>query len=270
MKHGHKAPRIMGIINCTPDSFYSSSRRQGADAVLEQALQMVRDGADILDLGGESTRPGSQYVSEQEELDRVIPAIEAIRSSLDIEISIDTRKSGVARAALDAGAQIINDISALRDDPGMTSLAAERGCPVVLMHMQGTPETMQKKPLYASVVDEVLSFLLRAASDAEAGGVRKENIIIDPGIGFGKRLQDNLDLIKNISRFSGSGYPLLIGLSRKSFIGQILDVEPEDRLIGTLTANGLCAAAGADILRVHDVRETGQMIRMMQEILWKD
>jgi len=265
-----KPPRIMGIINCTPDSFYSSSRAQNPDKALEQALLMVREGADILDIGGESTRPGSHYISEQEELDRVIPVVEAIRGSLDISISVDTRKSAVAKAALNAGADIINDISALRDDPEMLPLVAEKGCPVVLMHMQGNPETMQDRPAYNSVVDEVLDFLVSAALKAEAAGVAKENIILDPGIGFGKRLEDNLELLKHISRLSRTGYALLIGLSRKSFIGRILDVEPEERLVGTLTANGLCAAGGADILRVHDVRETVQMIRMMREILWKD
>lgn len=260
----------MGIINCTPDSFYSSSRRSGAAAVLEQARAMVRDGADILDLGGESTRPGSAYVSEAEELDRVVPAVEAIRSELDVPLSIDTRKSAVARASLAAGADMINDISALRDDPDMTALAAEKGCPVILMHMQGTPETMQNRPSYDSVVDEVLDFLHSAARKAEKAGIRKENIILDPGIGFGKRLEDNLELIRNIHRFSERGYAVLMGLSRKSFIGQILDVEPEDRLIGSLAANGFCAARGTDILRVHDVKETVQMVRMLQEILWKD
>jgi len=260
----------MGIINCTPDSFYSSSRRMGIDAALKQAVAMVKDGADILDIGGESTRPGSDYVSEQEELDRVIPVIEVLRKSLDIELSVDTRKSTVARAALDAGADIINDISALRDDPSMAALAAERGCPVVLMHRQGHPDTMQNHPVYESVVDEVLTFLLDRAGKAEDAGILRENIIIDPGIGFGKKLQDNLAILRHISRFAEQGYALLVGLSRKSFIGQILDVEPHDRLIGTLTANCLCAAGGADILRVHDVRETVQMISMLREILWKD
>ena len=270
MVHKDKRPLVMGIINCTPDSFYSSSRRQGVQAVLEQARAMVEEGADILDLGGESTRPGSAYVGESEELERVIPAVEAIRKELDIPISVDTRKSVVARLALDAGADIINDISALRDDPEMTALAAERDCPVVIMHMQGNPETMQNRPGYDSVVDEVLDFLHNTAEKAEKAGVKKENIVLDPGIGFGKRLEDNLALIRNIHRFSEQGYAVLMGLSRKSFIGQILDVEPEDRLIGSLTANGYCAAAGTDILRVHDVKETVQMVMMLQEILWKD
>jgi dihydropteroate synthase len=176
----------------------------------------------------------------------------------------------VARAALDAGANIINDISALRDDPEMTSLAVEKDCPVILMHMKGTPESMQIKPEYVSVVDEVLDFLLKVAASAEEAGVAKKNIVLDPGIGFGKSLKDNLDLIRNIDRFYQIGYALLIGLSRKSFIGEILDVEPEDRLIGSLIANGWCAAKGVDILRVHDVGETFQMVRMMQELLWKD
>ena len=266
----HRRPQIMGIINCTPDSFYSSSRRKGPEEALRQALSMIGEGADILDLGGESTRPGAAYVSAEEELDRIIPAVEAIRRETDILLSIDTRKSVVARAALESGANIINDISALRDDPDMTELAVEKKCPVILMHMQGTPETMQKKPQYQSVVDEVLDFLLHAARSAEEAGVDKKNIILDPGIGFGKTLEDNLELIRHIRRFCNEGYAVLMGLSRKSFIGRILDTEPEDRLIGSLTANGWCVSQGVDILRVHDVGETRQMVRMMQEILWKD
>jgi dihydropteroate synthase len=270
MIHKDKHPLVMGIINCTPDSFYSSSRKQGVVEVLGQARKMVSEGADILDIGGESTRPGSSFVSLEEEKERVLPVIEAIRKEMDIPISVDTRKSELARAALDLGADLVNDISALRDDPEMTALLAERDCPVCLMHMQGNPETMQKRPEYDSVVDEVLDFLLNAAASAEKAGVRKENIILDPGIGFGKRLEDNLSIIRNISRFSETGYSVLMGLSRKSFIGQILDVEADDRLIGSLTANGFCAAQGTDILRVHDVKETVQMISVLQEILWKD
>ncbi|QEN07838.1 dihydropteroate synthase [Oceanispirochaeta crateris] len=270
MIHKNKKTLIMGIINCTPDSFYSQSRKQGPGEALGQALSMVKEGADILDLGGESTRPGASYVSQDEELERIIPVVEAIRRETDIPLSIDTRKSGVARAALNAGANIINDISALRDDPQMTPLAVEKNCPVILMHMQGTPENMQNKPQYESVVDEVLHFLIQAAQKAEKAGVLKENIVLDPGIGFGKTLKDNLDLIRHIRRFSKEGYSVLMGLSRKSFIGQILDTDPENRLIGSLTANGWCAAEGVDILRVHDVLETSQMVRMLQEISWKD
>ncbi|MDC7232265.1 MAG: dihydropteroate synthase [Spirochaetales bacterium] len=266
----NKRPLVMGIINCTPDSFYSSSRKQGVRDVLDQALRMKEQGADILDIGGESTRPGSKPVPLDEEMERVVPVVAAIRKEMDIPLSVDTRKSAVARAALDQGANIINDISALRDDPDMTAAAAAYGCPVCLMHMQGNPETMQNKPEYASVVDEVLHFLLKAAADAEAQGIRKENIILDPGIGFGKRLEDNLALIRNIGKFAQSGYSVLMGLSRKSFLGTILDAEADDRLIGSLTANGYCAAMGADILRVHDVGETVQMLTVLQEILWKD
>lgn len=270
MIHKDKHPLVMGIINCTPDSFYSSSRKQGVVEVLGQARKMVSEGADILDIGGESTRPGSSFVSLEEEKERVLPVIEAIRKEMDIPISVDTRKSELARAALDLGADLVNDISALRDDPDMVVLLAEKDCPVCLMHMQGNPETMQKRPKYDSVVDEVLDFLLKAAAAAEKAGVRRENIILDPGIGFGKRLEDNLSIIRNISRFSETGYSILMGLSRKSFIGQILDVEADDRLIGSLTANGFCAAQGTDILRVHDVKETVQMLSVLQEILWKD
>ncbi len=271
MIHRVFRPLVMGIINCTPDSFYSSSRKQGVDEALQQASAMVKDGADILDIGGESTRPGSSYVSLDEEMDRVLPVIEAIRAAgIRVPISVDTRKAAVARAALDLGAHIINDISAFRDDQDMIPLAAEKDCPVCLMHMQGSPETMQKKPDYGSVVDEVLDFLLTRAAAAEKAGVKKENIIIDPGIGFGKRLEDNLALIRSLDRFAATGYAVLMGLSRKSFIGTILETEADDRLIGTLAANGVSAAKGADILRVHDVKETVQMLKIMEALLWKD
>jgi len=258
----------MGIINCTPDSFYDLSRRPGAEQAALAAGEMVSQGADILDVGGESTRPGSAYVPEEEELSRVIPVIRAIREKLTVPISVDTRKRRVAEAALDAGADIINDISAMRDDPDMVRLAADRGCPVVLMHMQGTPEDMQKNPRYRDVVDEVKSFLLEQAERAVAAGVDPSRIVLDPGIGFGKRQEDNIVLIRRIAEFREEGYPVLVGLSRKSFIGNILGTPPEERLVGSLTANGWCAARGADILRVHDVKETVQMIRILREILW--
>ncbi|OQY33398.1 MAG: dihydropteroate synthase [Spirochaetaceae bacterium 4572_59] len=266
------SPLVMGIINCTPDSFFSGSRKEVPAAATETAARMITDGAEMLDIGGESTRPGSSYISLEEELERTIPVIKAIRalpSSKGIQISIDTRKRRVAEAALDAGADIINDISALRDDPDMTALAAERGCPVVIMHMLGTPENMQKNPSYENVVEEVKLFLLNIVEKAAAAGVESSKIILDPGIGFGKRQEDNLALIRHIDAFAVDGHSVLIGLSRKSFIGKILnDAPPEERLIGSLAANGWCVTRGARILRVHDVKETVQMVRVLKEIQW--
>ena len=184
---------------------------------------------------------------------------------------MDTRKRAVAEAALDAGADIVNDISALRDDPDMCALVAERACPLVIMHMQGRPDNMQKDPFYTDVVEEVKHFLNEVVEKAAAAGVEPSRIILDPGIGFGKRQEDNLALIRHIDAFKAGGHPVLIGLSRKSFIGRILDnAPPEQRLIGSLTANGWCASRGVDILRVHDVKETVQMLRVLKEIQWKD
>ena len=265
-------PHVMGIINCTPDSFFSGSRKSLPREAALTALNMIRQGAAILDVGGESTRPGSSYVDREEELERVIPVIRAIRElpeSEGILISVDTRKSAVAEKALEAGADIINDISALRDDPRMISLAAERQCPVCIMHMQGTPDNMQKQPVYKDVVGDVKSFLLDIAERAVTAGIRKEKLILDPGIGFGKRQEDNLALLKNLDEFGREGYSVLMGLSRKTFIGNILGgASPEERLIGSLSANAWCVLHGADILRVHDVRETVQMIRILKEIQW--
>jgi dihydropteroate synthase len=228
---------------------------------------MVEEGADILDLGVESTRPGSSPVSQEEELARVVPVMEAIRREFPIPLSIDTRKSVVARASLEAGATMINDISAARDDPDMAPLAAEKGCPLILMHMQGSPQTMQIRPRYDSVVTEVLAFLEERAKQVQKAGVKKNHIILDPGIGFGKTLKDNLALIRSISLFKDLGYTLLMGLSRKSFLQGILNLPPEERLVGSLAANGWCVWQGVDILRVHDVKETVQMCRVLREIV---
>ncbi len=265
-------PHVMGIINCTPDSFFSGSRKSLPGEAARTASVMIRQGAAILDVGGESTRPGSSYVSLEDELERVVPVVRAIRTLAESEgvlISVDTRKRAVAEAALDAGADIVNDISALRDDPEMLALIAERGCPVCIMHMKGTPRNMQNNPEYSDVVREVREFLLDTAEAAEKKGVMKKNIILDPGIGFGKRQEDNLALLRHLDEFGKEGYPVLMGLSRKSFIGNILDgAAPEDRLIGTVAANAWCALHGADILRVHDVEETVQMVRILKEIQW--
>lgn len=256
----------MGIINCTPDSFYIDSRNNSTLDAVKSADQMIKDGASILDIGGESSRPGSDYISVDEELERVIPVIKSIREKSDILISVDTRKAKVAAAALDAGANIINDISALRDDNKMVDLAAERKVPIVLMHMSGNPKTMQKNPSYREVIYELLSFFKERIRFAVRKGVQRENIIVDPGIGFGKRVEDNLTIIRNLHRFKRLKQPLLMGLSRKSFMGQILGREADERLSASLSANLYSVFQGADILRVHDVQETCDAVNIVKAI----
>jgi len=247
---------VMGIINATPDSFYAGSRVSDVNAAIDTAAAMIMAGAGIIDVGGESTRPGSEYVGADEESSRVVPVIAAIRARWDIAISVDTRKAAVASLGIDAGADIINDISALHDDPGLAGLCADRGVPVVLMHKKGVPESMQDSPLYADCVSEVLEFLVSAADRAMASGIDRSAIVIDPGIGFGKRLEDNLALLVHLDKFVRSGFPVLVGLSRKSFIGAVTGTELKDRLPGSLATACAARAKGAVIFRVHDVAET--------------
>ncbi len=261
----------MGIINCTPDSFYPGSRRETIDEAVARALSMEKSGADIIDIGGESTRPGSEYVDDAEESERVLPVIREIRDKSEVIISVDTRKASVAEKALEDGADIVNDISALRDDPELPTLVAERKVPVVLMHMRGTPKNMQIGPYYENATREIIEELEVFCLKAIDAGIDKEKIIVDPGIGFGKRFHDNLTVIKNLSSFKRLGFPLLVGLSRKSFLGTIIseDGKPlpvEERLFATIAANAFCAMEGADILRVHDVKETVDMLRTLQAI----
>jgi len=245
---------IMAVINCNNDSFYPSSRSSPCEAA-DRAFAAEEAGAAIVEFGGESSRPGAGYIGADEELARVIPAIEAFRKKSRLPVSVDTRKSAVARAALDAGADIVNDISALGDDDEMASLCAGRGAAVILMHMKGTPSGMQDSPFYNDVFSEVVSFLLEAAERAKKAGIPDDRIILDPGFGFGKRFEDNLALLSRLAEIRLTGYPLLAGISRKSFIGELTGRPVEDRLAGTLAANAIALAAGADILRVHDVRE---------------
>jgi len=259
-------PLVMGIINCTPDSFYPGSRRFTKDEALSEAGRMMEEGAHILDVGGESSRPGSEYVGVEEELRRVIPVIEGIRSMSDVAISVDTRKARVAEAALNAGADIINDIAALQDDPDIAPLVARRGAQVVLMHKQGSPKTMQNNPDYGDAVTEIAAELSAYAQQARAAGISKEKIILDPGIGFGKRLEDNLAVLRHLDVFTTLGYPLLLGASRKSFLGMILGTEVDDRLIGTLAVHAWAYLKGVDIVRVHDVEETVQVFRILSAI----
>ena len=285
-----RAPLIMGVVNTTPDSFYPESRVRGIDEALLRARQLWEAGADIIDIGGESTRPGAAPVSPEEECRRVLPVIEACRERIPLPISIDTRNPLTAERALAAGAAIINDITALAD-PAMRRLAAGTSAFVILMHMQGTPETMQDAPRYASVVDEVETFLRARALDALAAGIERDKIWLDPGIGFGKTTGDNLALIAAIPRLAALGYPVLAGFSRKSFIAEVLACVPadggagmrqdtrsaatagravsdSDKLLATCLYNYAALEHGARILRVHDARETAITVRVWRSLLF--
>jgi dihydropteroate synthase len=257
---------VMGILNCTPDSFFPSSRSETIKDALKTAHEMIDAGVDIIDLGGESTRPGAEYVAEDEEIRRVIPVIQALRDSSEVMISVDTRKREVAERALDAGADIINDISGLRHNEDLARLVARRKVPVVLMHMRGTPKTMQQKPSYKNTISEILRELQPSIAAAVGAGISPEMIIIDPGIGFGKRMQDNLRIIKELASLKSLNFPILVGLSRKGFIGEILDRPVEKRLIGTVTANTLAVINGANIIRVHDVADAVEMVKIIDSV----
>jgi len=246
-------PAIMGIVNATPDSFSDGGLYLNPDQAVRHALRLEREGADIIDVGGESTRPGAQPVGTAEELRRVIPVIEGVRAASDVPISIDTTKSEVARAAVEAGADMINDISAGRFDEGMLTTAARLEVPICLMHMKGTPRTMQDEPRYDDLMGEVKGYLIDAMERAREAGVAQENVILDPGIGFGKTADDNLTIMRRLSEISALGAPVLIGTSRKSFIGKLLDVDIEKRLEGMLATLALAVDRGAQVLRVHDV-----------------
>jgi len=254
---------VMAIVNCNEDSFYAPSRALREKAV-EMALAAEKDGASIIDFGAESSRPGSSYISADEELERLIPVISAFRKSSSLPVSVDTRKAVVAAAALDAGADIINDISALNDDPAMAELAARRDAVVVLVHKKGVPLTMQEAPFYEDLFSEINSFFRSATERALAAGILKEKIILDPGLGFGKKPENDLEILSRLAEISGRDYPILIGVSRKSFIGEITGRQDvEDRLAGTLAANGAAILGGANIIRVHDVKEHIDLARIL-------
>jgi dihydropteroate synthase len=257
---------VMGVLNVTPDSFSDGGEFFDTSKAIEHGLQMAGDGAAIIDVGGESTRPGSSPISTEEQIRRIVPVIEALARKINVPISIDTINCEVAEAALDAGAAMINDITSFSDER-MGKLAAERGVPVVLMHMQGTPKTMQIEPKYKDVVAEVLAFLFERAKRAGGFGILKERIFIDPGIGFGKTVEHNLLLLRNIDRFVDSGYRVCIGTSRKSFIGRMTGREkPAERIFGTAATVALCAAAGVSIVRVHDVAEMVDVVKIINAI----
>lgn len=260
----------MGVINVTPDSFSDGGLYFEKNKAVERGLELAEEGSDIIDIGGESTRPGSELIPQEEELRRVIPVISALRKRTNTLISIDTTKSEVALAALDAGADIINDISSFRSDPNMLPVAAQKDAPVILMHMKGTPKTMQVNPFYENVLHEVKSFLKERLNSALAYGIKKEKIIIDPGIGFGKRFKDNLTLINNLHFLKDLDRPILVGVSRKSFIGKILGLSPQERMEGTIASAVLSIVHGAHILRVHDVASIKKSVLVAETILNED
>ena len=259
-------PLVMGVVNVTPDSFSDGGSYLDPDQAVAHALQLVEEGADILDIGGESTRPGADDVSVDEECARVLPVIERLIGKTDRPISIDTRKAAVMRAAVAAGARLINDVSALSYDVGALAAAAAADVPVVLMHAQGAPKTMQDAPAYDDVVAEIAAYLEGRAEAAMDAGLRRDNIILDPGVGFGKTLGHNLSLMKHLGRIRELGYPLLLGASRKSFIGKIDGSAVDARLGGSLAAALWGAANGADIVRVHDVAETVQALAVWRGV----
>ena len=257
----------MGVLNVTPDSFSDGGLFYARESAVARGLEMAREGADIIDVGGESTRPFSGGISPREEIDRVVPVIRELAAGLEIPISIDTTKAEVAQAALEAGASMINDISALRFDPGLGRVAAAAGVPVVLMHMQGTPETMQKAPYYENLLQEIKLFLQEAVERSVSAGISEDLLILDPGIGFGKTFEHNLGIINRFNELGGLGKPLLVGPSRKSFVGRILDVEPSGRVIGSIAAAVACILKGARIVRMHDVAATVEAVRVIDAVM---
>ncbi len=257
---------LMGVLNVTPDSFSDGGLFLDKEKAVEHGLRLVEEGADILDIGGESTRPGSKPLPMEEELRRVIPVIESIAKKVDTPISIDTYKAKVAEMAIQAGAQMVNDISGLNFDPGLASVVAKEDVPIVLMHIRGRPETMQKDVHYISLFSEIIKYLRESIKMAESHGIDPEQIVIDPGIGFGKNLQDNLMIIKNLSEFRVLGKPIMLGTSRKTFIGKILNADVQDRLEGTLASIAIGVINGANIIRAHDVLQAKKAILVADAI----
>ena len=258
---------VMGILNLTPDSFYDGGKYKGEKEILNRVEQMVEEGADIIDIGGESTRPGALPVTEKEEIKRVIPYIRKITHLFDIPVSIDTYKSKVAISALEEGAQMVNDISGLRFDPEMVKVVSSYNIPVVIMHIKGTPRNMQNNPRYESLMDEIISYLDNGIQRAVRAGIDPEKIIVDPGIGFGKTVEHNLFILKRLSELKVLGKPILIGVSRKSFIGKVLGLPVEKRLTGSLAASCIAVMEGARIVRTHDVKETRWAVDLVDAIL---
>jgi dihydropteroate synthase len=267
-KPSKDSPVIMGILNVTPDSFFDGGKFFSRDQAIDHALRMVEEGADIIDVGGESTRPGSEPTSLSDELKRTLPVIEGIRRHSDIPLSIDTYKAEVARAAIDAGANVVNDISALSFDEHMADTVAGAGVTVVMQHIKGTPRDMQKNPSYTDVTAEIKAFFVERIAFAENHGIAGEQIIIDPGIGFGKRLEDNLTIIRELGKLKELGRPLLIGTSMKSFIGRIMGTDDvAERAEGSLASVAISLWNGADMVRVHDVARTRKVVLFMHALM---
>ena len=262
-----KKSLLMGILNVTPDSFSDGGQYLAKNSAVNHALKMINDGADIIDIGGESTKPFSEPVSLDEELSRVIPVIEALRKETDVCISIDTTKSEVAHQALGMGASIINDVSAMEFDKKMVDIALKYDCPVVLMHMKGVPKNMQENPQYSSLISEIISYLKARVDFAVSKGINRNKIIIDPGIGFGKSVEDNFEIINNLNHFTELGFPVMLGASRKSFIGIALDVPENKRIEGSLAANIIGLQKGISIFRIHDVDQNRKAIAIAKKIL---
>ena len=259
---GDRAPRVMGVVNVTPDSFSDGGRLPTPEDAAAHAGRLVADGADLLDVGGESSRPGSEPVPLAEELRRVVPAVEAIVAGVAVPVSVDTTRAEVARQAIKAGATIVNDISALVDDPALTRVVADSGAGVVLMHMRGTPRTMQVDPRYGDVVAEVYEFLARRIEAAEAAGIARERIAVDPGIGFGKTFGHNLELLRNLGRFASLGCAVLIGTSRKGLLGTLTGRPVDQRVTASVVSSLAAAVAGASVVRVHDVGPMADAIKV--------
>jgi dihydropteroate synthase len=256
----------VGVLNVTPDSFSDGDQFFRLTNAVEHARRMCAEGADVIDVGGESTRPGSEGVPAAEELARVIPVIEELTAEINVAISIDTQKAAVAAAALDKGAEIINDVSALRTDPQMAPLAAERGVPLVLMHMQGTPRTMQKKPAYREVVGDVIAWLEERIAFAVEAGIGRDRLIVDPGFGFGKTVQHNLELLRRLHELHRLGRPVLVGTSRKAMLGKVLGLPEGERLYGTLATVAAAALSGCHMVRVHDVRPALEVVKVCEAV----
>ena len=261
-----KQSLIMGILNVTPDSFSDGGQYFDKNVAVERALDMIRNGANIIDIGGESTRPFSDPVSLDEEISRVIPVIKGIREKSDVCISIDTTKSMVASEALHVGASIINDVSAMEVDPFMADIAVKFDCPIVIMHMKGTPKNMQDNPTYESLISDIKNYLIKRIDYAVSKGVHRKKIIIDPGIGFGKTVENNFEIINNLNHFVKLNFPVLLGASRKSFIGIALNLPENERLEGSLAANVIGLQQGVKIFRVHDVAETHKALLIANKI----
>ena len=259
---------IMGIVNVTPDSFSDGGQFADTDTAVEYALKLAEEGADVVDIGGESTRPGAEAIATDEELKRVVPVIERVRAASDMLISVDTCKAAVAEAALDAGADMVNDVTAMRSDEKMIPLVAERCCPAVLMHMLGTPRNMQRDPQYKDVVGDIEEFFSDRMKAAVRGGIDPSRIILDPGVGFGKTVEHNREILRRLGEFCALGRPVMVGASRKSVIGAVLELPVTERLEATLAITALSIAAGARIIRVHDVAANVRCARMTEAVIF--